>query len=64
MDLNRLYFLHQLALMRAQASHSGSDCVRHTARADRFAGRISHFQRHAGALAAPLPAARCAGAAA
>lgn len=58
MDLNRLFFDHQLALLRASASECPGERDLHNADADGIATRISAFQRSQGASAAPLmPAA-------
>lgn len=53
MDLNELFFRHQLALMRADRSADCGEHRRHGAQADRFALRIGDALRGAGALALP-----------
>lgn len=69
MDLNCLYFRHQLSLMRAARSETCDGRRRHASRASHIAGRISSVQQTLGAPAArgweyralPLPlAADCA----
>lgn len=52
MDLNRLYFDHQLSLMRASRSATCGGRRRHVSRALRIAGRIGFAQRSLGAAAA------------
>ena len=52
MDLNRLYFDHQLSLMRASRSATCDGRRRHVSRALRIAGRIGSAQRTLGAAAA------------
>ena len=52
MDLNRLYFDHQLSLMRASGSVTCDGRRRHVSRALRIAGRIGSAQRSLGAAAA------------
>ena len=52
MDLNRLYFDHQLSLMRASRSPTCDDRRTHASRALRIAGRIGSAQRALGAAAA------------
>jgi hypothetical protein len=59
MDLNRLYFLHQIAVIRASETGDRGTRDHHHARADGFASRISCFQRRSGAAAAPLIQAAC-----
>lgn len=54
MDLNRLYFEHQLALIRASGADGEAARDRHHARADCIASRISDFQDRVGARAVPL----------
>ena len=54
MDLNRLFYLHQMALMRAAATGCHGERDRHHAAADGLAHRIAMFQRNVGAAAAPL----------
>ena len=50
MDLNQLYFDHQLLLMRA-ASSPASDAATHLCQAARIAGQIGDVQRAKGANA-------------
>jgi len=58
MDLNRLYYLHQLALIQASDTNDAPARDRHRAKADCIASRIADFQDRSGAFAAPLmPAA-------
>lgn len=54
MDLNDLYFRHQISLMRAKSS--GDDCARgkHQVNADELASRIGHWQTRVGAGAASM----------
>lgn len=52
MDLNDLYFRHQLSMMRAHSANGGDSRSRHCADARGIAGEISLFQRQAGAAAA------------
>ncbi len=52
MDLNDLYFRHQLSMMRAQSARGGDSRNRHCADARGIAGEISLFQHQAGAAAA------------
>ena len=52
MDLNHLYSQHQLSLMRAEASSSGTARTKHLAAADLFASRIGSYQLAEGAVAA------------
>lgn len=54
MDLNELYFRHQIALMRAAGTRSRHERERQHLAADGFASRISTIQRRNGAGAAPL----------
>ncbi|MCB2073279.1 MAG: hypothetical protein H6917_06945 [Novosphingobium sp.] len=49
MDLNRLYSLHQLALIRAASSDDANERKHHNAEADSIAARISDFQLGLGA---------------
>jgi hypothetical protein len=51
-DLNRLYFDHQLSLMRGSRSATCDEGRRHVSRALRIAGRIGSAQRTLGAAAA------------
>lgn len=58
MDLNRLFFEHQLALIRSADADDRAERIRHNEEADCIATRISRFQSRNGAHAAPLmPAA-------
>ncbi len=58
MDLNRLFFQHQIALMRANAAPSRPERERHNAEADGIASRISGIHLRNGTRALPLmPAA-------
>jgi len=52
-DLNRLYFDHQVSLMRASRSPTCDARRHHAAHALRIAGRIGCAQRALGAAAAP-----------
>lgn len=52
MDLNRLYFLHQLSLMRVSSAKSRAANATHQAEADGIARRIGAVQTKLGALAA------------
>jgi hypothetical protein len=52
MDLNDLYFRHQLSMMRAHSAQGSDNRRRHCADARGIAGEISLFQRKAGAGAA------------
>ncbi|MGE3690127.1 MAG: hypothetical protein AB7F98_01960 [Novosphingobium sp.] len=54
MDLNELFFRHQIALMRAAGTRSKGERERQNVAADTFASRIGLIQRRSGALAAPL----------
>lgn len=51
MDLNQLYFEHQLLLMRATC---GAQHEKHEVAASLIAGRIGCMQRALGAAAAPV----------
>lgn len=53
MDLNRLYFDHQLLLMKARDAHSSVQRLELRIEASDVAGRISQSQRRLGAAAAP-----------
>ena len=70
MDLNDLYFRHQLSLIRACAARNTSSHGQHRTDADGIAGQISRFQQRAGAgaasgwAAAPFRASLCPGLAA
>jgi hypothetical protein len=58
MDLNRLFFEHQLALIRSARTNDSAERDRYNDDADTIASRISGFQSRSGARAAPLlPAA-------
>jgi hypothetical protein len=52
-DLNRLYFDHQLSLMRASRSRTSDAPCGEALRASRIARRIGCVQRALGAGAAP-----------
>lgn len=52
MDLNRLYFDHQMLLLRARIAGAGQARQAHETAARRLAGRIGSFQRRSGAAAA------------
>lgn len=52
MDLNMLYFRHQLSVMRAAATQNLSHRADHLANAETLAGRIACIQHGAGAMAA------------
>lgn len=54
MDLNRLYSLHQLALIRAAKADDDDERDNHNAEADSIASRISDFQERIGADSAQL----------
>lgn len=54
MDLNQLYFDHQLLLMQAQRARSESTKHDHEVGASLVAGRIGCMQRVLGATAAPV----------
>ncbi|MDE2596976.1 MAG: hypothetical protein KGL44_08870 [Sphingomonadales bacterium] len=51
MDLNKLYFHHQLAVMRADASIGHGERAHHEGFADVIADRIGGYQRKLGAAA-------------
>ena len=53
MDLNQLYFDHQLLLIRAERAASCGARHEHELSASRIAGRIGCAQRALGAAAAP-----------
>jgi hypothetical protein len=60
MDLNELFFRHQIALMRGSRTADEGERRRLRAQADCFAGRIGTLQRSLGAgapLAPPLTTA-------
>lgn len=52
MDLNQLYFRHQLLLMRASCASDEEASLKHEARAAGIAQSIGAFQANAGATAA------------
>lgn len=52
MDLNQLYFDHQVSLIKAQDSATPRQREDHETEAARIAGRISHRQTKLGAAAA------------
>jgi hypothetical protein len=52
MDFNRLYFDHQLSLIKAREATTGEARRRHEADAARIAGCIGHKQTKLGAAAA------------
>lgn len=54
MDLNQLYFDHQLLLIRAERATSPSSRINHEIGASHVAGRIGCMQRALGAAAAPI----------
>lgn len=54
MDLNELFFRHQIALMRAGSAGEQGEKHRHAAVANGFAARIGALQLRLGAPAAPL----------
>jgi hypothetical protein len=54
MDLNRLYFEHQLSLIRALDAGDGEAREDYHAEADALASRISDFHQDAGVNAVPL----------
>lgn len=54
MDLNRLYFEHQLSLIRAQDSDDRATREEHHAEADALASRISDYHDDTGVNAVPL----------
>ena len=51
MDLNQLYFDHQVLLMRAARAPASADAVRDLRSAAQIAGRIGDLQRAKGAAA-------------
>ena len=53
MDLNELYFEHQMLLMKAQRSPSSTGRRQYEITASGVAGRIGGVQRLLGAAAAP-----------
>lgn len=54
MDLNQLYFDHQLLLMKASQATSAGVRQEHEIDASHVAGRIGCMQRAIGAAAAPI----------
>ncbi len=52
MDLNELFFRHQIALMRLADARTGPERECHEAEVDRFARRIATVQRNCGARGA------------
>lgn len=54
MDLNRLYFEHQLSLIRAHRAGDSDAREDYHAEADALASRISDFHQDAGINAVPL----------
>jgi hypothetical protein len=54
MDLNQLYFDHQLLLMKARRAQSGEARRAHEIGASHIAGRIGCMQRSLGAACAPV----------
>ncbi len=52
MDLNRLYFKHQVSMMLVSSTRDTSECARHQTTADGLALRIARFQKGCGAAAA------------
>ncbi|MBT2134766.1 hypothetical protein KK137_10505 [Croceibacterium sp. LX-88] len=52
MDLNKLYFDHQVLLMQAGGASSGDARLSYETSARRIADRIGSIQRHSGAIAA------------
>lgn len=54
MDLNELFFRHQIALMRADRADDCADRRRLSGMADGFAARIDTLQRSLGAPGTPL----------
>ena len=58
MDLNRLFFMHQIALMRASSADSRGERDQHHVEADGIASHISRIHASNGTRALPLmPAA-------
>jgi hypothetical protein len=65
-DLNQLYFDHQMLLMKAQAAPAGQRRCQHAVSASHVAERIGHAQRELGAggatgWEAAAQAGRCIG---
>lgn len=54
MDLNKLYFAHQIDLLKADGEAPGARRSRYLASADRTAVAIAGLQRTLGATVAPL----------
>jgi hypothetical protein len=54
MDLNDLYFRHQISVMRARSAPDDGARGGHQVRADELADKIGHWQRRAGAGAAAM----------
>ena len=54
MDLNQLYFDHQVLLMKAARADTCAARHKHEVRASHVAGRIGCMQRALGAAAAPI----------
>ena len=54
MDLNKLFFRHQIALMRAAEANDGDDRAQHAAAADDLASCIRDVQSRSGARPMPL----------
>ncbi|KRA84378.1 hypothetical protein [Altererythrobacter sp. Root672] len=52
MDLNQLYYDHQVLLMQACGAGPGDARLSHETGARRIANRIGSIQRHSGAVAA------------
>jgi len=52
MDLNRLYFQHQISLIQVSSAEDLATRIGHQAEADGFARTIERFQRGKGAGAA------------
>lgn len=54
MDLNKLYFEHQLSLIRALGAEDCGERREHRAEADALASRISDYHEDADVNAVPL----------
>lgn len=54
MDLNRLYFLHQQAIIRVSTLKDGNERKKFVTEADNIALQISEFQDRKGARCAEL----------
>lgn len=52
MDINRLYFKHQILMMRVSDAEEAGDRIYHQTVADGFARRIARLQQDSGAGAA------------